>query len=110
MRGEGCFGFVLFLLFVFFSESHFVCSIFASSKRVRKGAPSKTSDGEGHISSMVLHCCVEDSHLPVPVVPDIFQVEAGLEKGSGGSADFPPLNHARSVKGFKPSVTCYSSQ
>lgn len=68
-------------LFLFYSESHFVCPIFASSKRVEKG---KNNDGEGYISSMVLHCCLEDSHLPVPVVPDEFKVKAGLDKGSGG--------------------------
>lgn len=74
----------LLFCFVFFSGSHFVCLIFASSKREGKGALSKTRGGEGFIFSMVLHCCVEDSHLPVPVVPDVFKVKTGLNKGSGG--------------------------
>lgn len=62
-----------FFVLVFFSGSHFVRLIFASSKREGKGALSKTRGGEGFIFSMVLHCCVEDSHLPVPVVPDVFK-------------------------------------
>lgn len=99
-----------FIGFLFFPEYHFVHPIFASSKRVGQGALSKTSDGEGYISSLALHCCVEDSHLPVPVVPDVSKVKAGLDKGSGGWADFLPLNHVRSDEGFTPSVTCSSSQ